>query len=337
VVGAAGVGLGYPITGLIADQIDVSGAFWFGAIVALAALALSVIVIPNPRAEVAHRPLDVAGALTIGAGLVALLIALDKAPDWGWGAPRTLLLLLAGVVLLGVWARHELRVEDPLVDLRLARHRSVLTANATGFVLGVTMYMSLVLLTQLVQLHGFGFGASVFVAGLTLLPMSVLSMSASRTLPALEARLGLRPIIPAGALVVGSSMLFFALTTTALWQAFVAMGLLGIGMGYTFAAMPGLIVGAIPLSETGSAMGFYQVSRYIGFALGSGLCVTLLRAFAHGGAPTLHSYRATALVAVGMAVAAALVGWVLPGRAGEIRVRAVRAAPPAIEPTSPIR
>jgi MFS family permease len=109
-------------------------------------------------------------------------------------------------------------------------------------------------------------------------------------------------------------MVFFALTTTALWQAFVVMGLLGLGIGYTFAAMPSLIVGAIPRSETGSAMGFYQVSRYLGSALGSGLCVTLLRAFAHGGQPTLESYRATALVAGGLAVVAAIIGWVLPGR-----------------------
>jgi MFS family permease len=314
VVGAAGVGLGYPITGLIADRGGVSDAFWVGSFVCLVALVLGAIVIPAPQAAGRSRTVDMAGALIIGLGLVALLIGLEQAPTWGWGAPRTLALLAIGLALLAVWARHELAITDPLVDLRLVRHRAVLTANVTGLLLGVTMYLVLVLLTQFVQLPGFGLDESVFIAGLTLLPLSALSMMASRSLPALQGRLGLRPIIPLGSVAIALAMLFFAATSTALWQIFVTMGLVGIGLGYTFAAMPGLIVGAIPMRETGSAMGFYQVSRFIGFALGSGLCVTLLRAFAGGGALTLASYRATAVVAAGLALVCAVISWVLPGR-----------------------
>ena len=66
-------------------------------------------------------------------------------------------------------------------------------------------------------------------------------------------------------------MLFFGLTGDALWQAFVMMGAIGFGVGFTFAAMPGLIVGAVPLHETSSAMSFFQVTRYVGFSIGSGL------------------------------------------------------------------
>jgi hypothetical protein len=68
------------------------------------------------------------------------------------------------------------------------------------------------------------------------------------------------------------------------------------------------------MSETGSAMGFYQVSRFVGFALGSGLTVTFLRAFSGGGVPTLASYRDTALVAAGLAFSCAILAWILPGR-----------------------
>ncbi len=126
-------------------------------------------------------------------------------------------------------------------------------------------------------------------------------------------RIGLRPIIPFGALMVSASTLFFAFGHAHLWQVFVMTGLLGIGLGYTFAAMPGLIVAAVPAEETSSAMGFYQVSRYIGFAIGSGLAVTLLRAFGDHGVPTLGSYQGTALVAAGLGVLTAIVAWLLPG------------------------
>src|SRR6201999_3170039 len=94
-------------------------------------------------------------------------------------------------------------------------------------------------------------------------------------------------------LVIAAAMLFFGLTGTALWQAFVTMGLVGLGVGLTFAAMPGLIIRAVPAGETSSAMSFYQVSRYVGFSVGSGLAVTLLIAFAHGEAVTADAYRST--------------------------------------------
>lgn len=326
VVAAAGVGLGYPITGLIADRFSVADAYWFGTAVSALALLLAVLVIPEPEHAPAARPLDVVGAVLSGLGLVALLVALEKGPDWGWASARTPVLLVAGLALLAVWAAHELRVAHPLVDLRLMRHRAVLTANVTGFLLGVTMYLSIVVFTQFVQLEGIGFGESVFVAGLTLVPLSVMSALGSRALPWLVDRFGIRPVIPAGALFVALATLFFAATSEHLWQTFVTTGLLGVGLGFTFAAMPGLIVGAIPRGETGSAMGFYQVSRFVGFALGSGVAVTLLRAFGDGGEPTLGAYRATALVAAGLGLVSAVVAWVLPGAGPPIQVAHEREA-----------
>lgn len=319
VIGAAGVGLGYPITGFIADDFDVAAAYWFGTAFSVAALVLAVAVIPDPARPPHRSRLDVAGAALSSLGLVSLLIALEKGPEWGWASPGTAGLLVAGLALLAVWALHELRVSHPLVDLRLIRHRAVLTANVTALLLGVTMYLLMVLVTQFVQLRSFGFGASVFVAGLTLVPLSALSGLGSRALPWLEDRVGIRPVIPAGAVAVSAAAALFALTANHLWQVFATTGLLGIGLGFTFAAMPGLIVGAVPRSETGSAMGFYQVSRFVGFAMGSGVAITLLRAFGDGGEPTFGAYRSTALVAVALGLATAIIAWVLPGRPEPVR------------------
>jgi len=319
VVAAAGVGLGYPITGLIADHGGVAAAYWVGTAVSAAALALAWLVVPTPVDTGTAHSLDLPGAGIIGVGLVLLLLALDKASDWGWDSVVVIAMIASGLVLLVVWALYELRTEEPLVDLRLVQRRPVLTANVSGLLLGVVMYVSMVVITEFVQLDGFGLGESVFVAGLTLLPLSVLSASVSRTLPWINARIGLRPVIPLGALMVSASALFFAFAHAHLWQVLVTTGLLGIGLGYTFAAMPGLIVGAVPARETSSAMGFYQVSRYIGFAIGSGLAVTLLRAFGDHGAPTLGSYQATALVGAGLGVLTAIVAWLLPGLHGTPR------------------
>lgn len=325
VVGAAGVGLGYPITGLLADHGGVALAYWVGTGVSALAVLLAWVVIPAPRETGEAQPIDLPGAVIVGAGLVSLLVALDKGADWGWGSGRVLVMIVVGLALLGLWAVYELRVANPLMDLRLVRRRPVLTANVSGLLLGVVMYMSMVGLTEFVQLRGVGLGESIFVAGLTLVPLSVLSASVSRTLPWVTARVGLRPVIPFGSIMVSAASVCFALAHSHLWEIFISAGVLGIGLGYTFAAMPGLIVGAVPSEETSSAMGFYQVSRYIGFAIGSGLAVTLLRAFGDQGMPTAGAYQNTALVAAGLGVAAALVAWLLPGR------QAVAPASPDLE------
>lgn len=319
VVAAIGVGLGYPITGFIAEHADVAAAFWFGAAMAALALALAALVIPRAPADVPRRPLDVVGAALIGAGLVGLLVAIEKGPDWGWGTPRTLGLLAAALLVISAWTRYELRIADPLVELRLVRRRAVLTANAAGLALGVAMYLAIALLTTFVQLpragaDGGGLGASVFVAGLALLPLSIGSFAASRLLPLAHLRLGTRAIVPMGAAAVGLASLFFAATGSALWQVFATLGLVGVGLGFSFAALPGMIVRAVPREETGSATGFYQVARYVGFSIGSGLSITLVRTFEDAGSSVATSYRLTFGVGAVLCLLTAALAWALPGR-----------------------
>jgi predicted MFS family arabinose efflux permease len=312
VIGAAGVGLGYPITGFIAEYLDASAAFWFGAAASGLALVLAAAFVPAPRSPARPQSLDVLGAGLIGAGLIALLLALEKGTDWGWASGRTLGLLVVAAVLLAAWVRNELHVDEPLVELRLVRRRAVLTANVAGLVLGVAMYLGISLITQAVQLPS-GIGESVFVAGLILVPFSACSALSSRLLPAVQRRTGRRATIPMGATVIAAAMLFFGLTGDSLWEAFATMAVVGLGLGFTFAAMPGLIVGAVPQHETSSAMSFYQVTRYVGFSIGSGLAVTLLRAFDGDSTPTVSAYSSTFLVGAALCLLAAAIAWVLPG------------------------
>lgn len=312
VTAAAGVGIGYPLSAFIAQTIDLSAAFWFGALVTAIALGLSAVVIPSNRAA-GTATLDIRGAVVMTGGLVALLLALSEGGGWGWLSALTLAMLAIAVILLTVWARHELRIRDPLVDLRLVRHRAVLTADLVGLILGVAMYMLLTVVVATVQVpESFGgFGRTVVVAGLTLLPFSILSLVASTANHRLAGRFDARRVLPVGALAVAAASLFFALTRTALWEAFVTMGAAGIGLGLTFAAMPGLIVRSVPLAETGSATGFYQVSRYVGFSLGSALSASILRAYTHGGdaLPEAGGYETALLVAAAVCVLAAAVAW----------------------------
>ncbi|WP_438490214.1 MFS transporter [Streptomyces sp. S186] len=314
----AGLGAGYPISGLLAEAWGLAGAYWFGTIVSGLALICVAAVVPSSAGRSAPNRLDWAGAVLLALAMVAALVAVAEGTQWGWGSPAIIGLLAVGVVLFTVWAVQQLRAGNPLVQLRLLRHPSVLSADACAMVLGVAMYMVLSGVTEFVQSPrsgGFGFSASAVVAGLVLIPLSFFMLISSRTLPALVARIGIRAVLTLGCLVAALGCGFFAVFHGALWQAFVMTGVLGVGLGTTFAAIPGLIVQSIPARETGSAMGFYQVVRFTGFSVGSALTATILAAHVSGnGQPTLGGYTTVLWLSAGFCVLAAALAWFLPAR-----------------------
>src|SRR3954454_19378572 len=188
----AGVGLGYPLAGLVAELGGVHAAFWAGAGVSLAALIASAAVLPPP-AIAASRPLDIVGALLLGGGLVALLLALGYGEVWGWTSPLLGALLGGSAVALIAWAFWELRTPSPLVDLRLARGRLAGSAHSAALLVGLSNYLLLASVPVLAQApvpDRAGFGASIVVAGLALLPFSLASVLAGRLARLLADRAG---------------------------------------------------------------------------------------------------------------------------------------------------
>jgi predicted MFS family arabinose efflux permease len=327
-----GVGLGYPITGLIAQAWDFRAAYWFGAITVGCSLALAATVLA-PRSNVASHRLDILGSALLSLVVVGLSVVLSEGGDWGWTSATTVGLGVATLVLLGVWVPYELRLSDPLVDLRQVRHRSVLTADVSGFLISIAMYMflpTLVIFVQIPVARGYGLGASIVVSGLVLVPLSLCSFLASRLLTVYERRFGPRSMIPLGSLVFAASAAFFGLEHRALWEAFVASALAGLAIGFTTGAMPGFIVRAVARTETGSATGFYQVVRSIGLTLGSAVSAAVLTANTRAGQaiPDVAGFRLTLVIAAGVCAATAVISFVLPGRtapAGRAERRGERA------------
>ncbi len=230
---AVGGGLGYPLTGLIAEIVNFHAAFWFGAITVGAALAAAAFILPS-RSDTPSRPFDTLGAVTLSLGVVGLLVVLSEGGRWGWTSPISLAIVIASLVALAVWVLLELRSADPLVELRQIRNRSVLTADISGFLICVAMYLFLPVLIEFVQVpavEGYGFGASLIVSSMVFLPLSVATFAASRFLGLYERNFGTRSMIPLGSVIFAVSTLFFALEHGALWQAFVASGLAGLGRG----------------------------------------------------------------------------------------------------------
>jgi predicted MFS family arabinose efflux permease len=243
---------------------------------------------------------------------------------WGWTSGRLVGLTAGSLLLLVLWILHERRVKYPLVDLRLLRHRAVLSADVTAVLAGAGMYLLLSLVMRFVQTPasaGYGFGSSVVVAGLVLLPFSIASFTASKVAPVIARRTSPDLVMPLGSVMFFLAMLAFLLVRDSLWQVVVTMTVAGLGVGCTFAAMPGLVVRSVPPEETGSAMSFNQVLRYVGYSAGSALSATVLEAHTSAGSvlPSDGGYGAAALLGCGVWAVTVVVGFVLPRRRAAVR------------------
>jgi MFS family permease len=313
----AGIGVGYPIAGLITEVFGLGAAYWFGALVAALALLAALTTIPGAPDRPARR-IDLTGAVLLGAGVTGLLLALTQGPIWGWTWSGGLGLVSAAV--LAAWVRSELRSRHPLVDLHLIRRAPVLTADVTILFGGVGMYLLLSLVARFVQTPpsaGYGFDSSVVVAGLVLVPFSIASFVAGRVAGALRRReppVSAQQLLTGGFALVAVSIAGFILAHEAMWQILIVMATAGFGVGVVFAANPMLIVSAVPATETGSAMSFNQVLRNIGFSVGSALAGLILSLHTPVGHiyPTEAGYGVAGLIAAVMCVGTLLLGRALP-------------------------
>jgi MFS family permease len=255
----------------------------------------------------------------LGAGLAGVLLALGEAETWGPGSPALWVLAGAAVVVLAGWLWWETRTPWPLVDLRLARGRVAATAHIAAMLVGLANYLLLAAIPILAQApaEGAGFGTSIVVAGLILLPFSLASLVAGRMARILADRAAARLVLPLAALVQALAFGLFLVARADLWELFVLMAVAGLGVGAAFAAFPALIISAVPPHETGSAMSLNQVLRYIGFAVGSALTATILAAATPAGAssPAGRGYGTIAVVGLAVCLVTSAATWLLPGSA----------------------
>jgi EmrB/QacA subfamily drug resistance transporter len=303
-----GGGAGVVFAGVISQNLSYHWLFWFPLAAILATAYLTWRFIPESPVK---TPADInyRAAALMTAGISLVLIAITETSTWGWGSPKTIGLLALGSVLILAWIRAELRAREPLVDMRMMAIRGVWTTNAVAFLIGVGMYSSFILLPELVQepkSTGYGFGASVTTAGLFLLPATIAITVVGQMAGVLERRIGSR-----GSLIWGT---VFALVSYVLlvgdrsheWEVYLAAGLMGIGIGLSFAAMANLIVQNVGQEQTGVATGMNAVTRTLGGAFGGQLAATLLASnLGVGDHPTATGFTQAFVMCV-VAVAGAL-------------------------------
>lgn len=328
-----GVGgaIGLPVSALIAQNADWHVLFWAAAGMAVLALVLVLVVLPESTLRTPAR-FDGVGAAGLAAGLVALLLPITKGSDWGWGSALTLGLFAAAAVILLLWGLFELRIPAPLVDLRVSARPQVLFTNFASIAVGFAMYAMSLAFPQLLMAPtatGYGLGLSMVQAGLAMAPGGLVMMALSPVSARLSARRGPKVTLIAGAIVIGAGYVLALFLTDAVWQVIAAGMIIGAGIGLAYAAMPALIMGAVPLQETGAANGLNSLMRAVGTSTSAAVMGVVLAnmtmSIGPATVPTLEGFHTTFLIAILAAAVAVVLGALIPRKKAESA--AAQAAP----------
>jgi MFS family permease len=326
-----GVGgaIGLPLSAWIAQAGDWHTLFWVATGLSALVAVLTWFAVPHVHDGQPGR-LDVVGGVGLAVGLVSVLVGVSKATTWGWTDARTLGAIAAGIVVLLVWGAYELRQSEPLVDLRTTAQLPVLMTNIAAVAIGFGMMAQSIVVPQLLQMPtatGYGLGQTILEAGLWLAPGGLMMLFFAPVSSRLMRTIGAKLTLMIGASVLGAGYLVAFFLMDAPWQLLVASCIACAGVGIGYAAMPTLIMDAVPVREAASAVGLNALMRSVGTTLAAAVMGTVLTSrtmpFGDIEVPTMGAFQLCF-------VAGAIAAFVGVAIASTIPRRQVEAAPPVL-------
>jgi EmrB/QacA subfamily drug resistance transporter len=303
-LGAGGGTVGLITGGIVTRYLGWEYIFYLNVPIGLTALALAPRILPDSRIAASRRRFDLAGAITGTGGLVLLVDAISQAPQYGWGATRTIVLLAASLGMLLSFLVIESRTKEPVLPLSIFRLRTLAGANMAGLLLGGSFFAFVFAGTLYMQevLH-----YSALQTGAAWLATSVTSMTMAGISQALVTRIGPKIVMAIGMTLIGTGILW---ATQAPVHANFLANLVGpfvvAGAGTAFSFIPISVAALQGVSEhqSGLASGLLNTSTQFGAAIGIAIASTI--AASHTGA-LLHAGQAAPVALTGGFHAAFLV------------------------------
>ncbi|WP_375001234.1 MFS transporter [Aeromicrobium sp. CTD01-1L150] len=316
---AVGFGTGIVLGGAIVGSLGYPWLFWLPMIVtAVAALGAAFLVPESPVHGTSRVPAT--PAVLLAGWLVCILLPISQGNVWGWASWTVIGLLVAGVALLVVWVWVELRVDVPLIDMRMMQRRGVWTTNVVAAGVGFGMFAAFGFLPQLLQTPaeaGYGFDATITESGRLLLPSAVASFIVGFFTAHFIRGFGARAVIVTGTLLNAVAFASIGLFHDATWQLYAATSVQGIGGGLVFSSLANVVIASVPAHQTGVASGMNANIRTIGGSIGTAVMAGIVTShLGPAGLPLEAGYTVGFLVLAG----AMLVAVAAATRIPEIRV-----------------
>ena len=277
--GAAGVLLG----GILTTGLSWRWVLFVNVPIGLASAWLAPRLLPESRAETDTRSFDLPGAITVTAGLALLVYALVDAVNVGWGSTTTLIRLAGAVVLIAAFLLIESRQRAPLMPFSIFRLRTLRGADTVALLIGMSLFSMFFFISLYVQqvLH-----YSPLKAGVSYLPLAVGIIVAAGAASAAVTRLGFKPVLITGLLLIAGALLWFSRVPAhggSYLENLLGPSLLAaFGLGLSFVPVTiGAMIGTKP-QEAGLASGLVNTAQQIGGALGLALLATIADSRTHG-------------------------------------------------------
>ena len=319
-----GVGgaIGMPVAAAVVDFANWRALFFGSAVVSLIVVLAIVKFIPALPAGAAGQRFDWLGAIGLTIGLISLILAVSQGSTWGWASPVILGLFGIAVLSLLLWGIWETRTKDPLVDLRTAIIPRVLLTNIASIFVGFGMYASMLVMPQILQLPsqtGYGLGQTILAAGLWMAPAGLMMLLLAPVGGRLSDARG-----PKFTLVLGVSILALGygvglLGMGSTWGLLATSIVVNSGVALAYGAMPAIIMGAVPRSETAAANGFNTLMRSLGTTSGAAVVGLVLAQmtidFGGVAVPSESGFRVTLILGAGISVVAAILAACIPAAA----------------------
>ena len=323
-----GVGgaIGLPLAAWIVQTWDWHALFYVAAGLGVLVTVAVLVLVPRVN-DAAGGRIDIPGAIGLAVGLSAFLIAVSKANDWGWTSGATLGLGIGGIMVLIGWGFFELRQREPLVDLRTTARPAVLLTNIAAAAIGFGMMAQSIVLPMLLRLPeatGYGLGQSLLAAGLWMAPGGLMMMIFAPISGILINRIGAKITLAIGAAILGCGYLLAFFLMDAAWKLMLASIVCAIGVGVGYAAMPTLIMGSVPATEAGAAVGLNGLMRSLGTTVASAVMALILASatISLGGTevPDQSTFTWCFLVAAAAAFVGMAITLTIPSRRGSSNV-----------------
>ncbi|MBJ7455408.1 MAG: MFS transporter [Thermoleophilia bacterium] len=269
--GAAGVLAG----GILTDSLGWEWIFFVNVPIGLAVIALIPRYIDESRAEGATRNFDVAGAVSVTAGLALLVYALVNTDSAGWLSGETIALFAASIALIVAFVVIEFRAAAPLLPLGIFRLRSLTGANIVGLLLGAAVFAMFFFLSLYMQQV---LGYSALKSGFAYLLVAVVIILAAGASQALVTRFGTKMILAIGMALLTAGLLYFTQIEVGgsyLIDLVPGFLLAGVGLGFAFVPVSIAALQGVRPHEAGVASGLINTSQQIGGALGIAILSTI--------------------------------------------------------------
>jgi EmrB/QacA subfamily drug resistance transporter len=316
-IAGLGVALGPLLGGLIVETLDWHWIFWINVPVGLAAAALAPRRLAESRG--AQVPLDLRGLTLASGGLLGIVWATTRGNADGWTSSSTLAAYAIGAALLGAFVVQERRSAAPMLPLGLFRRPGFAAANGAGFGLHFTMFAAFFLIIQyLTQVHG----DTALRAGVETLPWTLLPLVVSPFTGAFGGRIGHRPMIVAGLLLLsgGTAGAAFAMGLGANYSALVApLVAIGLGIALVLPNVASAALGSALPEHIGKASGTNSTFRQLGGVFGIAIAVLVFDragSYASPGA-VVDGVRAALFVAAAVGALGAVAALGIPARASK--------------------